>query len=46
MTECLTFWEGIVIVQFQRAVHTGKLAFAGCTPINETATKKQTKIKD
>lgn len=37
--KCFTFWKGIVTVQFQRAVHAGKLAFTGCTPVNETATK-------
>lgn len=41
--KCFTFWKGIVIVQFQRAVHTGKLAFTGRTPINETATKDKQK---
>lgn len=33
------FWKGIVTVQFQRAVHAGKLAFTGCTPVNETAVR-------
>lgn len=37
------FWKGIVTVQFQRAVHAGKLAFTGCTPVNETATKQTNK---
>lgn len=36
---CFTFWKDTVIVQFQRAVHTGKRAFTGRAPINETATK-------
>lgn len=31
------FWKGIVVVQFQGAVHTGKLAFTRGVPINETA---------
>lgn len=36
-----TFWKGIVVVQFQGAVHTGKLAFTRGIPINETATENK-----
>ena len=36
-----TFWKGIVVVQFQGAVHTGKLAFTRGVPINETATENK-----
>lgn len=34
-----TFRKGIIIVQFQRTVHAGELAFAGCAPVNEAAAK-------